>query len=569
MAAIKDHKPKPKSNGKSSPARNPRKESLDLVFRTLEKLFGETGLSEARKTDRSVEGAAPAAVEEGVQIRVWEDDPFLKAVDGMDPVPAEPIGADLPANDHELLQTTIDGARPAPGLFDPGTPEFLFWNAASALARGINFWAPLLPDGTIWSCDPHPMTVNLDEGVDFNAFYSRQNGLNFFHGDAAGVRVFSGESPDVVCHELGHAILDALKPELFDAMSLEVSAFHEAFGDMSGMLSALQLPSLRAFVLDETGGELNVNSRLSQMARQLGWAIRQFAPSDVDTDSLRNAANSFFYQDPATLPPNAPAAQLSSEAHSFSRVFSGAFLDVLAGMFKIGPAGSVADDSEKLEAVTEDIGRLLVEGIRIAPVGPGFYSQVAAGMIQTDQSLFGGRYRSALVSSFVKRGILAPESAVALIRDLQAHAGRAFGIGATAPRARHVSFDGDNEGYKKTGADAPRLPLHPLTTRYGATFHVHMPSEPSRFGVAAAAVSGGAEPRTSAEEDARSYAEDLIQLGCISQEDVPGVIPAELFAPGTSDPSDQTHYLVKEDGKVVLKRRHFCCGFRSRFGCGR
>jgi len=55
----------------------------------------------------------------------------------------------------------------------------------------------------------------------------------------------SGESPDVVCHELGHALLDSFKPQLFDAASMEVAAFHESFGDMSALLSALQLPSVR------------------------------------------------------------------------------------------------------------------------------------------------------------------------------------------------------------------------------------------------------------------------------------------------------------------------------------
>ena len=81
----------------------------------------------------------------------------------------------------------------------------------------------------------------------------------------------------------------------------------------------------------------------------------------------------------------------------------------------------------------------------------------------------------------------------------------------TAPRARHLQFEGDNEGYKKTGADAPALPLRPLATRFGVTLHVHMPSEPNRFGVAAAAVGGGAEQTTSPEEDARSF----VLAGCV------------------------------------------------------
>lgn len=554
------------ANGRTMAPSRPT--SIDGLIEQLRKLIDERNPAPSPRVNIKKSDKAPAPTDEAAQIRLYEDDPFLKAV-GDNPIEAEAVSGPVPTNKHALLQTTIAGDDPAPDLFEPGTPDFLFWNAAAALARGINFWAPLLPEGTVWSC-PSPLPVSLDDEdqVDLNAFYSRIDGLKFFHDVIEGNTVFSVESPDVVCHELGHALLDALKPELFDAMSLEVGSFHEAFGDISGMLCALQFPSMREFVIEETGGELNLNSRLSQMARELGWAIRQFAPDAVDADCLRNAANSFFYRDPAALPPNAPASELSSEVHSFSRVFSGAFLDVLAGMFVIGPATGTDDDSDKLSAISRDAGRLIAEGVRVAPVGASYYSQVAAGMVQADQSLFGGRYRTALTSAFVRRGVLAPASAVALARDLRAHGGREFGI-AGAARARHLQFDGDNEGYKKTGADAPVLPLRPLTTRFGVTLHVHMPSESNRFGVAAAAVAGGAEQGTSAEEDARSFVEDLIQLGRVADEGAPGVIPTELIPPTTVYPTDKTHRLVKEDGKVVLKRHHFCCGFRGSFGCRR
>src|SRR5262249_9350016 len=131
--------------------------------------------------------------------------------------------------------------------------------------------------GNLWEVGSI-LPVDLDFGIDLNAFYDRQ-GLKFFHGSAAGRTVFSGESPDVVCHELGHAVLDSFKPQLFDAASIEVAAFHESFGDMSAILSALQLPSLREGVLAETGGVLHRASRLSRLAEQLGWAIRQSVPS--------------------------------------------------------------------------------------------------------------------------------------------------------------------------------------------------------------------------------------------------------------------------------------------------
>jgi hypothetical protein len=55
---------------------------------------------------------------------------------------------------------------------------------------------------------------------------------------------------------MGHAILDAIKPQLWDAASQEIPAFHESFGDMSAILSALQLQPLRLAVLQETSGRI-------------------------------------------------------------------------------------------------------------------------------------------------------------------------------------------------------------------------------------------------------------------------------------------------------------------------
>jgi hypothetical protein len=511
-----------------------------------------------------VKTVAPAEAE---RIQIYEDDPFLEAVAGESPVPADPIRIDEPTDAQTLLQTKIIEQQPDPEVYQPSTPEFRYWNANSALARAINFWGPLLPSGTQWSTDQQPMQVNLDEGEDFNAFYARDSGLNFFHGQvenvAPPVTVFSGASPDVSCHELGHAILDAVKPELFNAMSLEVAAFHEGFGDISSMLSKLQSASLRDFVLQQTRGHLGSNSRLSQLARQLGWAIRvQVDPTAVDRDSLRNTSNNFFYRDPTGLPPMAPATQLASEPHSFSRVFSGAFLDVMAAMFKIGPASFAGTDSDKLLAVTVDAGKLVIEGVRVASVAPGFYSQVAAGMIQADQSLTGGRYRTALTSSFIQRGILSPTAAMSLVQTLREHSD-AFGVTGRAPSRQQLQFEGESDGYKKTAQDAPNLPLRPLVTRFGITLHVHMPAEGARFPVAAAALTGGTQETSSAEEDARSFVEDLIQRDKISHKGATDAIPAELTSPGEASPYHKTHYVIREDGKTVLRRHHFDCGFRG------
>src|SRR5437660_6184451 len=315
--------------------------------------------------------AATEAKPKGV-INAWEQDPG----DGAQPNAGQVIQRPVPVLREQPFSIRIVNPASAPEAkpHSPGTADFRYWTAAEALRRGADFWGALLP-GTSWEVGSI-LPVDLDFGIDLNAFYDRE-GLKFFHGSAAGRTVFSGESPNVVCHELGHAVLDSLKPQLFDAASIEVAAFHESFGDMSALLSALQLPSVREGVLAETGGVLGRASRISRLAEQLGWAIRQSVPSAVEPDCLRNAVNTFFYRDPDTLPTTAPATSLSSEPHSFSRVFTGSFFEGLAGML----ATTNSRDEAALLQVSKDIGAILVQGIRAASVVPTFFSQVAATML--------------------------------------------------------------------------------------------------------------------------------------------------------------------------------------------
>ncbi len=495
----------------------------------------------------------------GIAICVWEDDPYATASAGNPPVPASPMIA-APTNNTSSLKMKIalSGAEPPPQIYAVTTPEFRYWNAKDALNRGLRFWFPLLPSGTSWTQTANPMPVYLDRGVDFNAYYQRGTGLAFFHGLVTHVNppvvVYSADSPSVSCHELGHAILDAVKPELFHVMSAETGAFHESFGDMSAMLIELQLDSYRKAVIAQTGGKLNNNSRLSQLARQLGWAIRQqFGATSVDVDSLRNACNKFVYRNPSTLPSTGPATTLTSEPHSFSRVFTGAFLDILAGMFSI--AGTA--DSSTLEAVSVDMGKLLIGGIRVASVGTGYYSHVAAGMIQVDHTLFNGRYRNALVNSFVRRGILATGATVGLVNNLTYGSQDMFGV--SSRNQGELQFVNDNRGYKES-TNTPEMPLLPVHTRFGATVYAHLPNEGNRFAVAASSISGGWEPGLSPEQEAEGFLEDLFQRGHIDFKD-----PQELAAFGGLSPdSSKTHVVEYVDGKLTVKRRHFLCGCCAR-----
>jgi len=503
------------------------------------------------------------------QINSWEDDPFSEAIPTANPSSPDPVVVDVSTTTAPLLRVTILDPQPLPARYPPGTPDFRYWVAAEALSRGINFWTPLLPTGTRWSAATSPLQVNLVVGQWLNAQYRRIDGLRFFQKTVNDVPVFSGESPDVVCHELGHAILDALRPELWNAASIEQAAFHEAFGDMSCILCALQLPTYRQKILDETQGRLNVTSRLSRAAEQLGWALRQSHPDSVDPDSLRNAANSFFYEPPEQLPTFAPFSALSSEPHSFARVFTGAFLDVFGAMLTISGAANDAN----LLTVSRALGQLLIDGIRTAPLTPAYFGQVAAAMIQADQARNGGQYGNALSIAFVQRGILSPNSITALANAPVPHFEPAPGAPAddAAAVTGHggvsdiggtqmlITYDGGayNQSYRHGFEDAPDLTTRSIPDEFGlgAQLLVHVPTDQDAFAVAPAAPGIGSVEKIPPEQAARHFVEGLVRQGRVDLGSTTSVAATNL-----SSIEDATHELEDAPGGKVLRRLYFDCG---------
>jgi hypothetical protein len=380
--------------------------------------------------------------------------------------------------------------------------------------------------------------------VDLNAYYDRRS-LSFFHDQVGSETVYSGESSDIVCHELGHAVLDAIRPELWAAASDEAAAFHESFGDISAILSGLQVPSFRTEVLKETDGHLYRNSRLSRIGEQLGWALNQRRPDQAAPDALRNASNSFFYTDSIMLPPTGPDSQLTSQPHSFSRVFTGGFFDALSGMFAI--LGELPTEDNLLQA-SHDAARLMVDAILAAPVVPDYFSQLAAHMVEADSTQFAGKYREVIKSAFVRRGILSLQSAMRFSPPTLAAAAAAM------PRPRAAA------GSLAAGAAAVVSKITIQGDAFGLdgkTLVVQAPVETKRLRASAAAPDMGSAPMPSVDHCTRAFLEVLFRRGRVEFGD------ADKGGPQTVHPQirKKTHYLVERREGLHLERRFFDCGF--------
>jgi hypothetical protein len=464
-------------------------------------------------------------------IEAWDDDPGSPKPDSQPPM-NQPVAHALPDFDPPGFKVGVGGTKPPADTYKVGTEEFRYWALADALARGAGYWSKRVPAGTSWQAGNGTRLIAVpDEGVDLNAFYDR-NGLHFFHDSVGGTTVWSGESPDVVCHELGHAILDAIKPQLWDATSIEAAAFHESFGDMSAILSSLQLEAVRVRVIEETGGQISTASRLSRLAESLGWAIRQLIPDSGDLNCLRSAVHSFYYQAPATLPPRSPSTSLSSEPHNFSRIFTGGFFRMLGGIFVLQDQ----QDANALLRASEIAGTLLVEGVRRAPVVPAFYAQVAAQMVAADTAIFGGRYRRAIASGFVGTGVLSVASAASLDAET---------------RARALSEPTDSAG----GAELPQVPLPGAAYGLPRDLLVHAAGQPRRLGVASGLADTGDSQAPSADKAADSFVTDLIRRGRVAAPDE-AVGEAPILAGAHA-----THEIRVVDTALELRRTRFDCGF--------
>ena len=234
----------------------------------------------------------------------------------------------------------FEGAVPQK-VYDPDTQpdEFLFWQCRQAALAAIDTFESFDAPISQWARSPNRKKLELsikfqDPQItgdqQLNAFYDG-DGVRFFaFTNAQNVTTYSGKSTDTVSHETGHALLDTVRPELFESILPEVNAFHEAFADCMALLTALSNQDTRTKLL-AAAPNLGSANFVESMSEYLSDAVlNEFGK--VAPSKPRRLLNDFTWDLPTSIPAgdfNDPPELLSVEAHSFSRVFSGCFYDVV------------------------------------------------------------------------------------------------------------------------------------------------------------------------------------------------------------------------------------------------
>lgn len=289
------------------------------------------------------------------------------------------------------LQINVVGFRGTQSSW--GTPEMDATCVYVTCAKSIEHIQKLNNGPQKWAAvkilEAHPRA-----GRQMNAYYDRKALRFFYDQDPRNARMlFLCESSDVVAHELGHALLDAMRPDFWNVSALEIWSFHEAFADINAVMATGQFDQVLDKALSQNSGNMHKSNVLSMLAEEVGAALGI-------KGGLRNAVNTFKYVNPDTLPVNAPYDQLARECHSFGRVFLGAWYEMMANMYDLNK--TTMPPKTALKMAMDDAFMLMLRAIPKAPRIPRFTEAIAKIM----ETLAPARYKDIVHNTFVARQLL-------------------------------------------------------------------------------------------------------------------------------------------------------------------
>lgn len=256
-----------------------------------------------------------------------------------------------------------------------------------------------------------------------NAYYERDShSLQFFYFPSVldpTETVYTALSHDIVAHETGHAILDGIAPDLYNAVTPQSVAMHEAVADLTALMMAFKSPNLSRAVLDHKKGVIDDSSAFSGIAQQFA--------SERDpggrTLYLRNLNNN------KTLDPNGKKEDIvaRNEPHALSEVLSGALYAVMLKIYNAvwaqqAPAKPAASSSGlALFIASERFKRMIFRALDYLPPGEASFADYGRAILASDQAAYpdDGQERQWITDEFVRRRIVAEDKELKVDTDYE------------------------------------------------------------------------------------------------------------------------------------------------------
>lgn len=244
-----------------------------------------------------------------------------------------------------------------------------------------------------WGFEGSRLIVVPHAGLGENAYYDRQSkSLQFYYFDRGAERTYTCLSTDIIHHELGHAVLDGIRPHYIEAILPETAAFHEFIGDLTAILFALRNTEFRRQLIAETEGDLSRESTLTSIAEQFGKEVK-------DKPYLRSARS------PLTMTEVAG----SQQPHFMSQVLTAAMFDIIIALSKhyVGQRGRTVP-----QAFWDTIQRmqnLAIQPLDLLPPVDVTFRDYALAVLRADEIASPtdpDDYRGMMLDAFIRRKIL-------------------------------------------------------------------------------------------------------------------------------------------------------------------
>ena len=292
---------------------------------------------------------------------------------------------------------------PVEQIYPIGDPSFVFWQCRQAALLAIEAWEHVSGPLRSWQSGSRLLTHNPNRAVGLDANYDRAS-VSFNRWPVQGTTTFTGASTDAVAHEVGHAILDAERPDLWDSLLAEVTAFHEGFADCIALLVALLDRKVVDALFNGAPNPkhvLNAGNLAGQVAESVASAFLSSFGAHHPNSRPRQLKNQLQWAIPTTLPANPTPANLSREPHSFGRVFTGCIYDTIDNIYQSRPRHT----KRALKHAATTAGTLLAAAVKSAPEDIRFYRAVGRAMILADENQNGGANHVAIRDAFAAHGI--------------------------------------------------------------------------------------------------------------------------------------------------------------------
>lgn len=332
----------------------------------------------------------------GSKINIWKQDPLISVV-GIRPTY---IHSEVKEGlyDSQLKIMGIEGVKPTNRnndyLFDPRRNSLEFDAAHTfAVTRQVltvveRALRRLGWDNSFkWQWGEGPIRIFPRIKEETNAYYIRSRkliGFGYFKALNSSSYIYTCRSYDVVSHELGHAILDALKPSLWASDNPQTGGLHESFGDLLALFTLLAQLDMCEIIIAESKGNLHNRTFFTIIAEQMGQNIYKKAVG------LRNVDN------------NITLENVDNEVHAMSLVFTGAMYDILSDMFEYHKDLEKYDPAETLYRVGQHLLELLLLTInKVQPINTT-YLDMANTMIEVEKD---PKFKEIIKESFTARKI--------------------------------------------------------------------------------------------------------------------------------------------------------------------